>query len=78
MTESYAASIASGALARLEGVEKILPGGDQLIITINPDGEHVVHAVTTSVSSARTAFVFSSKNGVLKGHGKLILEDGVA
>lgn len=78
MTEAYAASIAKGALTRLDGVEKILPGNDQLIITINSDGEHTVHAVTTSVSGARTAFVFTSKDGRMEGHGKIVIDEGVA
>lgn len=78
MTEAYAASIAHGALTRLNGVEKILPGQDQLIVTINPDGEHVIHAVTASVSGARTAFVFTAKDGTITSHGKIILDEGVA
>ena len=78
MTESYAASMAKGCLLRLEGVESLLPGNDQLIITLNPNGENTVHAVTTSVSGAKTAFVFTQNGGHITEHGKIILDEGVA
>lgn len=77
MTEAYAESIARSALKRLDGVEKVLPKEDQLVITINPSGEHVVSAITASVSGAQTAFVFASKDGHFTECGKVVLNEGV-
>ena len=79
MTQDYAASMANGCLSRLEGVESLLQGNDQLIITINKSGEHTVHAVTTSVSGAKTAFVFTKKDySPVAYQGNIIIDNEVA
>ena len=78
MTQDYAASMAKGALSRLEGVESLLPGNDRLIISLDSSGERTVHAVTTSVSGAQTAYVFKEHNGHIAYQGNVIIPDEVA
>ena len=66
MTQDYAQSLATSTIARLEGVEKLIPSNELITVTIRKDKRHdVVVSVPTDTGAIRThTFWFDGDNTV--------------